>query len=903
MALAQEFTTAPLVLSLASAPDEAASVGGKAAGLGRLLRAGLPVPPGFVIAAEAFRTFLRANELDGLLDGASDGDALALLRDAAWPDDLRSAVEAAYAALCDHSAGTPVAVRSSATAEDGAGASFAGQHSTLLNIEGAGAVLDAVLACWASLYAGAALDYRRNRGVEDDRPAMAVVVQALVPAEASGVAFTLDPVSGESGCVVIEAAWGLGEGVVGGSVTPDHFSVRKADGSITRRDAARHSVRVVPAPEGGTRIEALPPEIAAQPALSDAQAVELARLATRIEELAGAPQDIEWALADGKPYILQARPVTASGATAAPAAALDIPEEGWVSEFDTPTSPDTIWTAANVQEVLPDQISPLNYDLTQDVVRRFGNEPAERTGIRITTPDPFSGYFYGRAFLNVSLMLEVADQTPFGSADAILEQFFGQHRDDSVLAPRRQTLSRLWRYILVMPRVLWFSSRMPAEIKKAERTVDEMEREMISRPFASMSDEELMENADAWLPRGGQVGVTHVSGGGITSGVFEWLRRCTEAWLGDQNGVLQATLCTGLAGVESAQPAYELWDLSRLVLASPVLREAFEPPSGTKIGRRVAALRAEDTIMFRRELAKFLRRHGHRSVMEAEISAKSWSEDLPTVYAMLRNYLHADAAHDPRRVEERQRREREAATQEAKRRLSWWKRIIFRGVLRRAQEWVVMREHTKALMVRSIDRGRKLTRELARRLVAKGLLDETWDMYYLVWREVAALVRGGLSRDEAYAIIRRRREDEERNRQVLLPETFQGRPKPIRLADLPLPEGHVLKGIAVSPGRVTGRARVILDPRRDAAIEPGEILVAPVTDAGWTPLFIAASGVVVDVGGSLSHGSTVAREYGLPAVVNVKVGTRMIRTGQTITVDGTQGVVVLEEDGAQTTTS
>jgi pyruvate,water dikinase len=280
--------------------------------------------------------------------------------------------------------------------------------------------------------------------------------------------------------------------------------------------------------------------------------------------------------------------------------------------------------------------------------------------------------------------------------------------------------------------------------------------------------------------------------------------------------------------------------------------------------------------------------------MEAEIAAKSWSEDLPTVYAMIRNYLHADASADPRRVEERQRHERESATQDAMKRLSWWKRILFRRTLQQAQEWVVSREHTKSLMVRSVDRGRKLTRELARRLVAKGLLDDVWDMYYLVWDELKALLRGGLSKEEAYAAINRRRAEEERNKRVVLPETFTGRPKPLRPADMPLPEGHVLRGIAVSPGRVTGRARVILDPRRDAVIEPGEILVAPVTDAGWTPLFIAAAGVVVDVGGTLSHGSTVAREYGLPAVVNVKVGTRMIRTGQTITVDGTQGVVVLE---------
>ena len=208
-----------------------------------------------------------------------------------------------------------------------------------------------------------------------------------------------------------------------------------------------------------------------------------------------------------------------------------------------------------------------------------------------------------------------------------------------------------------------------------------------------------------------------------------------------------------------------------------------------------------------------------------------------------------------------------------------------------------MREHTKSLFMRSVQRARLISRELARRLVERNLLDDTWDLYWLTWEEAKSLVDGSLARDDAYAHVRRRQAEDERNKDVLLPETFHGRPKPLRLADIDLPEEQLLRGIAVSPGRVTGPARVILDPRKDATIEPGEILVAPVTDAGWTPLFVAAAGVVVDVGGTLSHGSTVAREYGLPAVVNVKHGTRMIRTGQTITVDGTQGVVVLDGGG------
>jgi phosphohistidine swiveling domain-containing protein len=909
------------VYALADAPAEAALVGGKALGLGRLLRANATVPPGFVLTAEAFRLYLRENRLDGELAELASGQgadeqALALLRAARWPEELRSALAEAYRSLCEAPGNVPVAVRSSATAEDSATASFAGQHATLLNVDGEEAMFDAILACWASLYGATALYYRRSKGVADESPAMAVVVQALVQSEAAGVGFTLDPVDGDRDVALIEGAWGLGEGVVSGIVTPDHFMVHKKDGTIVRREISKKKLRVVSDEAGGTRTEELPPELASHPVLTDAQAIELAQTAARIEADAGCPQDIEWALANGTFYILQARPITAAaGFVPEPIASAPLPAQPvdpppgsaageldeWVSEFDTDTAPDTVWTSANVQEVLPDQLSPLNSSMTMDIIQRFGTEPVRKMGIKLKTKEPFSGMFYGKAFLNVSMMMDIADQTPFGSIESLMEQFFGQGREqyDPLLPKKTLSFRRLGRYIVVLPRMLWFTMRMPNDVHRAEKIIARFDREAAARPFQALSDEELIAAAKEGLGPGGDVGVIHISGGGLTSTNFEMLRGCTEAWLGDKNGVLQSKLCTGLAAVESAQPAYELWDLSRMVLASEQLPMAFESKDGHEIAGRVADLHGADIDTFLRRLDAFLSRHGHRSVMEAEPSAKSWEEDLPTVFVMVRNYLRASESADPLQIEERQRHEREKATRDSMRRLSFWKRPLFRYVLAQAQKWVRMREHTKSLMMRATDRGRKLTREMGRRLVERGLLDDVFDLYDLTWDEVQALLRGTLSRDEAYARIVRRRAEGKRNEGVVLPEAFRGRPKPLRPEERPLPEDHVLRGIAVSPGRITGRARVIMDPRVDGTIEPGEILVAPVTDAGWTPLFVAAVGVVVDVGGSLSHGSTVAREYGLPAVVNVKHGTRMIRTGQLITVDGTLGIVILE-DGSET---
>ncbi|MEX1254193.1 MAG: PEP/pyruvate-binding domain-containing protein [Dehalococcoidia bacterium] len=884
------------IYHLEDAPDDEALVGGKAAGLTRLLRWGLPVPPGFVLTVPGFKAFLHANGLGAQLASVTENAGpeteaavIALFRAAPWPEDLRSTLEGTYQSLCERAGESAAAVRSSATAEDSAGASFAGQHLTLLNVVGVDALRDGVLCCWASLYGATALHYRHARGV-DEEPAMAVVVQALVPAEAAGVAFTLDPVSGDRETMVIEAAWGLGEGVVSGMVTPDHYAVRKADGAVVRRQVAEKEVQVTSVAGGGTRNEALSGQRVSEAVLSDDRIAELARLALRVEEEAGVPQDIEWALAGGKLYLLQARPITAAGA--APVA--EEQEAEWVSEFDTEGQPHTVWTSANVQEVLPDQLSPFNCSITLKMLDEYGLESIERMGIRLKNADPFSAMFYGRPFLNVNMTCEVADQIPFGSVDGIMEQYYDIPRE---ILPQATGLSpaKLWRYLNTTPRMLWFTMRYPAETRRAEKICDEFERELAEQHFLQLSDAELMGTIVEGLGPAADVAITHVSGAGLTSSTFDMLRRLTKNWLGDETGSLQATLCSGLASVESAQPAYELWDLSRLVVASDALRHAFEPRDGAEIEGLLAPLEGEAVAAFRARLQEFLKRHGHRSVMEAEIAAKSWEEDLPTVYAMIRNYLHARDSADPRAIEEHQRREREAATQDALRRLSWWRRTVFRRVLAQAQNGVTSREHTKSLLVRGTNRGRRLSRELARRLASRGLLDDVGDFYYLTLEDAQALVSGEMSRNQIYVEIRRRKREEARNQDVVLPETFQGRPKPLRRADMPFPDGHTLHGIPVSPGRVTGPARVILDPRIDAVIEPGEILVAPVTDAGWTPLFVAAAGIVVDVGGTLSHGSTVAREYGLPAVVNVKHGTRMIRTGQTITVDGSEGIVVLED--------
>jgi pyruvate,water dikinase len=317
---------------------------------------------------------------------------------------------------------------------------------------------------------------------------------------------------------------------------------------------------------------------------------------------------------------------------------------------------------------------------------------------------------------------------------------------------------------------------------------------------------------------------------------------------------------------------------------------AFEAGDGRAIERALEGLPEAGEL--RAELDTFMKRHGHQSVAPMELSSSSWDQDVPSVLMLIANYLKAGDDAAPARVEDRAQKDREAATASSLGKLMFFQRPLLRYFLKKSQTWLPAREHTKSSLIRAMHRRRRVVLAIADRLVSAGRLSDRGDVFFLTSDELTKVARGSLMPDGARAGIARRRREHSKNGGVLLPENFTGVPKPLKAEPAALPEGRALPGIAVSSGVVTGKARVIRDPR-EGRIAPGEILVAPLTDTAWTPLFTVAGGLVVDIGGALSHGSTVAREYGLPAVVNVKSGTQLIKDGDTITVDGTRGVVVL----------
>jgi pyruvate,water dikinase len=410
------------------------------------------------------------------------------------------------------------------------------------------------------------------------------------------------------------------------------------------------------------------------------------------------------------------------------------------------------------------------------------------------------------------------------------------------------------------------------------------------QPLAPLSLPELLERIQEADAVDREVGALHIATTSGASVAFESLRQFLQHWCGDDASTVLPALTTGLQDIPSAALGLEMGALAALIRQHSVLHTALMDADPWA---RLQELTDPTVSAFRQHLERFLEHYGHRGVMEWELATSTWSECPNGVLLLLRNFLALPPEASPSHVMARQQSQRLGATAAVRQRLRPLQRWLFQCVLRYAQTYVVYREHTKALWIEVNHVIRLLCREVGQRLYAQGILTDPQELYYLTFPEVQHVVASGTADRQTLARIRRRQAECARNQQVTLPESFQGRPRPLHHTSLP-GTGKLLRGIPVSPGVSTGAARVILDPRQEAVLQPGEILVAPVTDAAWGPLFLIAAGLVVDVGGPLSHGAIVAREYGLPAVVNVKEATRLVHTGQTITVNGSTGEVWVE---------
>jgi pyruvate,water dikinase len=859
---------------------DTALAGGKAANLGELLAHGFPVPPGFVVTAPACKAFFDtlglAAELERL-GGSSAAESEAAreaiasrVHEAPIPPDLADAITVAHEALrarCEED--LVCAVRSSATAEDSGGASFAGQHGTYYYVD-AETLLPMVRNCWASLWSREAVSYRVTNGIDHGTTYMAVVVQQMIPSEVSGVTFTINPVSGARDEVVVESSWGMGAGIVDGRVTPDRCVLRRHDLAITERRIAQKRVRVSTTlrPDAISRVVQVPVARRFAESLTDDLVVIIARLAVQAEEHFGSPQDVEWAVSGGRVHLLQSRPVTISGR----------------KEFCRNERGGTYVVFKPLVENFTDPLTPLTANL-------FLQGP-------LATPFKLIG---GRVYLDVALVQRIV---PLRLSDADLARFL-YLSDEGGAPPLRLALSR-------MPAAALFGLGFAAFCANLYTRTAHLPADFLDgfRRAAEAADaDDALGVRDTWrgLLLGPSFGAMlfapagrHVMAvNGSAARYFLWmaaLRALLRRWLPDLPRDALGLLASGSEGVLSAEAGRRIWMLAQEARRSEPVRALLlaHPPEAA-----LPLLRATpDAASFVAHLDAFLATFGHRALKEFELRSPRWEEEPAPVLGMVRNYLlvESDPAEHERRVAER-RAELERRIAEGLERLPFERALGLRGRLvrhltERAKGFVTMRENSRFFWIMASHITRKKILRLEARLMAEGRLRCRDDIFYLECAEMEQLEHGALGWTDVEERIAERRREHVRLSKITPPKTV-GLALPPRPAVVAVAAGDatVLRGQTASPGRCEGVARVILDPAVDVELRPGEVLVAPYTDPAWTPLFLTAGAAVVEVGSFLSHAGTVAREYGLPCVVDVEGCTTRIRTGDRLLVDGDAGTV------------
>jgi pyruvate,water dikinase len=802
--------------------------GGKAANLGELLRAGFPVPSGFVITTAAYELVVRSNDLERAIADASTPGGTTLVRDrfeqAMIPPQVERAILEAYHRFGEGS----VAIRSSATAEDLPEAAFAGQQETFLGVSGDAALLEAVRRCWASLWSERAVSYREQQGLARVPVKLAVIVQRMVAADVAGVMFTANPVTGARNETIIEASAGLGEALVGGLVTPDHFVLRNTRHrwQIVERQPGRRELEVRPRAGGG--VEQVAGGTAFGFALPDAVLLQLARMGGSIARHFGRPQDIEWAWADGKLYVLQSRPITALPEP--PTRHGRFEPSRFAGDYlqVRPYPLDmTTWVPA-VANALP-RMLPVNGlipSFTQMWVEHDGvvERLADFPGIR-PTPE---------------LLLAP------GRIVALARRYDPANwREDPILAA---SLTRVHELESLDLRALSWSQLLDTA------------REAMAMPLA------IMEIRRRYFPRGALA----LAALWLTLRILGLADRFAPLLSGVDNRTLEANRA--------------LETLAAEIRTNPALASLFASQQTEQL---LTALQQDPAgRAFLERFAAFLDSYGHRETgSPLLVSEPTWKDSPQTVLSILKGMARAEPV--PRSAPLSWTVTRDDVLAHPALRFNPPRAFVL-DLITQARRISALREDTHFALTLPMPILRRTLLELGRRLAELGILERADDIFHLRFEELEAIdgswpppaERAEALRQAACRRAARRRELAS-TPLVALPSLFRPQPG----------EEVLVAGMPGSPGVAEGPVRVVRDPAAFGSLLPGEVLVAPYTNPSWTPLFTRAAAVVVDTGAAMSHAAIVAREYGVPAVMGTGDGTRRLSDGQWVRVDGSRGQV------------
>jgi pyruvate,water dikinase len=894
--------------------------GGKGTNLGRLSRSGFPVPRGFIIATAAYRQFIAHNGLDTAIeaalaalddpgarvDGHGEGAASPAALQAAseairaafaqgsMPAGLRDEIVQAYAGLqAQASERQPrsregahrfaVAVRSSATAEDLPDLSFAGQQDTYLNVTGEEQLLEAVVNCWSSLWTARAIGYRQRNAIAQSDAALAVVVQEMVPSDCSGVLFTANPLSGLLGETVIDATFGLGEALVSGQVEPDHYVYDVRSDRLLHQTLGAKQVATRARPEGG--VENVPADGEQGPALTEDEVRELALLGQRIQAEYGAPQDIEWAIAGGKVTVLQSRAITSL---------FPVPEVS----FD----PLEVWLSFGSVQGVMGPITPLGRDTLQHVLTGAGrlfnrrlkpgelsvfDVAGERIWIRLS--DLLRHPLGVRIYPHVASLIEPSMAQIMAGLAGDPHLHLGQGKRSlrtyqRIVAFGAPLLVRAARNILRPQQARARFDRAVEQYLAAAQVAPGGDRfERLANVVAYVR-EQLMGVFPFLLPRFLTIFAPSMA-------AFVALRRMAGS--DQQELVLEIT--RGLPGNVTTEMDLALWAAAKTIRADTDALRLFEATPAAEL----ACLALDGALPPKAQAVvdDFLARYGMRGVGEIDLARPRWREDPTPVIHSLKSYLQIAPEQAPDALFARGAASAQAAIEQLagivrRQRGGRLKAKVVRFLARRLRMFMGSRESPKFFAIRVMGTARAALLEVGQAFVEDGTIERSDDLFFLTVAELDSLAGGeesGWRRlvAERRAVYAR----EQRRRQVPRVLVSDGRAF-YEGVGAQTDSASGLSGSPVSPGVAEGPVHIILDPR-GAQLAPGEILVCPGTDPAWTPLFMAAGGLITEVGGMMTHGSVVAREVGIPAVVGVHMATQRLKNGQRIRMDGSTGEIVV----------
>lgn len=883
-------------------------VGGKGLNLVKLARAGFPVPNGFLVPTDCYQDFVQENNLDLFIkDRLSQADLTS-------PEDLQSvsqeirtqfgrgsvsrgldsAFEIAWRWLGAH----PVAVRSSATAEDLPDMSFAGQQDTFLNVIGDDDLLQAVVNCWSSLWTARAIGYRTRNHISHDNVALAVIVQNMVPSQASGVLFTANPLSGCRTEIVIDATFGLGEALVGGYVEPDHYVVDTLGNRITHKFQGSKSVTITGKPEGGVITQKV--DQSSRQAIPDEAIIQLADLGHKVAEIYDFPQDIEWAWAEGKLQLLQSRPIT--------------------SLFPLPTNlpPEPLKFLIGLHTV-QGVLEPLT-PLGQDFLMRLLTGGARLFKLDHTLESQTAFYVAAeRIYINMTAIL----RTPLGNkfypkVIRAIDPGVGQVTSELVKDPRfapihaRPPLAAIRRFLgfaIPIIRQVLRTFRSPERVKSNTlNTFDEIVTKTKTRLHfrGDMWDDfsttvQLLQESkylfsDFVIP----IGIPPVIAS--MAPFFGILQRFSlevaEATDDEHFNTLYLELSRGMPDNVTTDMDLALWETAQALRNDPDAANLFK--SSTAVALSASYLEGSLPSSAQETCALFLEKYGSRGLAEIDIGRERWQEDPTHIMQVLQSYLAIDEPSLAPDVvfKNGAKAAEEAASvlEEEVRKLpgGFIKSRLVKFAISRYRAVGGMREAPKFFAVRMMSIVRQGLLENGHAFVEAGLLKQPDDLFFLRIHELEEINHQKEIQPELLERIDQRCELREREmRRAQIPRVllsdgtafYEG-------VTFAKGDGTSIVGDPVSPGAAEGPVRIILNPH-ETKLEPGEILVCPGTDPAWTPLFLAAGGLVMEVGGMMTHGSVVAREYGIPAVVGVDRATERLKDGQRVRVNGSSGEITV----------